>query len=115
MPEEFLDRLDDRRGYEWAIKKQDPNRPNVTVLSIFLNYLVPYMSTVFALLIDLVSLQVEQGFYCASCLYVRGEPELFTRGASLDHPKDCRVQSFHRWWCLDSDRLVLELEGSECD
>jgi hypothetical protein len=97
------------------MEKQDPNRPSVTVISSFPDYLVPYMSMVFAPLIDPVSLQVEQAFYCASCMHVAEDQELFTRVTFLDHLKDCHVQPFHRWWRLDPDRLVLDLEGSECD
>jgi hypothetical protein len=104
---------------EWAMKKQDPTRPSVTVVPAVPERVVPYMSTVFAHLVDSRLSQVEQGFYCSTCLHTKDEQELFTRISFFEHLKGCRIEPFEENWEFRSSGgrhpLQLDLESSGCD
>jgi hypothetical protein len=115
VSKEDLERISDRVDFEWDMRKQDPTRPSITAISAVPKRNVRPMSTVFSPLIDPKSSQVEQGFYCTSCLYTTYDQDLFTRDSFLDHLKDCRVRPFEISWNTFYGSLKLDFEGSGCD
>jgi hypothetical protein len=113
--DEFLDHLDKRYRRECALEKPNKTgRHSITIIPAVPWCYRPAMSTVFASLIDPVSSQVEQGFYCTSCLHTRRYQELFTREEFFKHLKNCRVRPFMEYWNW-MNRLRLDLESYGCD
>jgi hypothetical protein len=99
VTDEFLDHIFSRDRREDAMEKRNKTvRSSVTIISAVPGRYWAAMSTVFAPLIDPVSSQVEQGFYCTSCLHTRRYQELFTREEFFKHLKNCRVRPFMEYW-----------------
>ena len=99
---------------EWALRKHDYTRPSVSVISAVPITIARHMPIVVAPLVNSMSFQVEQGYYCSTCLHTEVEEEVYTRKSFSDHLRDCRVRPFSPVWEFRSN-LKVDLESYECD
>ncbi|KAF7675759.1 hypothetical protein GT037_006478 [Alternaria burnsii] len=99
---------------EWALRKHDYTRPSVSVISAVPITIARHMPIVFAPLVNSMSFQVEQGYYCSTCLHTEVEEEVYTRKSFSDHLRDSRVRPFSPVWEFRSN-LKVDLESYEWD
>jgi hypothetical protein len=112
--ESMNNRTHDLIDLEWDLRKHDYTRPSVSVISAVPITIARHMPIVFALLVNSMSFQVEQGYYCSTCLHTEVEEQVYTRKTFSDHLRNCRVRPFPPVWEFQSN-LNVDLESYECD